>query len=579
MDSKTAVERVFVAGSLDSMVAGDTSRTGDCAIAVRDGVIVAVGGFADARGAVGPAAEVVDLDGGHLMPGINDAHIHVASWGASLPPLAVDVSYPGVGSIADVIERIRTRAAETPAGSWIVGGGWSTATLAECSEQPGRLPTRQELDRATRDHPVLLDDDSLHAVWVNSQALERAGVSATTPDPVGGEVVRDGSGVPTGVLKEFAAKALIERALPEVTVADRAVAIREAIRRLQRLGITSATDPAVGPGGGRSPMGMPTWAAYAQLALAGELGLRVSLLLLPGRGEALTAAQVRHDITEAALPPVDPRRLRLAGVKLFADGIPPLHTAWMNEPYQGCNHRGALAVSGDTDDERVRQLREIVEVVHRGGLQLGVHATGDAAVDAVTEALAACLIETARPNRPGRAGVRNPLRHYVIHGDFVSARSLALLAEHGIGVSTQMELLAFAQEQSQALVGEHRANQQWPVRSLLEHGVPVSFGSDVPAAPSPDWRLGAAAAVLRRSALSGSVSGPSERITAREALRAYTVGGAWQDRAEAWKGTLEVGKVADFCVVAADLTTVAPEAWAEVGITHTVLGGELVYGG
>lgn len=559
-------ERLYVGGGLTTM-APEEQHSDAHAVAVRGETIVAVGTTEEARAALGPNAHVVDLGGGHIMPGINDSHAHVVSWGTSLPPLAADLSYPEVRTIADALAGVAEQAQRTHTDGWIRGGGWSPTTLRECVDTPGRMPTRAELDRVAPHTPVVLDDDSLHAYWVNSEALRRAGIDATTPDPSGGTVDRDDHGVPTGILKEFAAKGLIDRVMPPLSREERKAGIRKAVRKFHSLGITSATDPAIGPGGGTGAMGLESLRAYEELAHDGELGLRMSVLLLPGDEGTVTAEHVRHDLDTCQLNTNDERMLRLAGVKVFADGIPPLHTAWLHAPYTDADTNGSLAVGGSDDVARVAELREIVRLVHATGLQLGVHATGDASVDAATAAILAAQQAHPGPSR----------RHYIIHGDLISPNTINTLARKGIGLNTQMELHAYVQEQMTRLVGRGRSESQWPCRSLLDAGVHVAFSSDVPASPSMDWRRGAAAAVLRTSVLTGQVAAPAERITVREALRAYTTAGARQDHAEGWKGTLEAGKVADLCVLGSDPGTVAADELPGLPITHTVLGGELVY--
>lgn len=561
-------ERLYIGGGLTTMSTREQPDDAR-AVAVRGSTIVALGTVEQARAALGTQPRIIDLDGGHIVPGINDSHAHLASWGTSLPPLAADLSYPNVVTIDDALTRVAHQARHTDAGEWVRGGGWSPTTLRECVETPGRMPTRTELDQVAPHTPVVLDDDSLHAYWANSEALRRAGIDADTPDPPGGTIERDCHGVPTGILKEFAAKGLVDRVIPPLTREERKAGIRKAVREFHRLGITSATDPAIGPGGGTGAMGLESLHAYEELARDGELGLRTSLLWLPGEDGTLTAEHVRHALETLRCDTTDERMLRLAGIKVFADGIPPLRTAWLHASYADADTTGSLAVGGDDDAARVAELREIVHLAHAAGLQLGVHATGDASVDATAAAMIAAQQAHPGPSR----------RHYIIHGDLVSPSTIDRLAAAGIGINTQMELHGYVQEQMARLVGHGRAESQWPCRSLLDAGVGLAFSSDVPAAPSFDWRRGAAAAVLRTSVLTGQVAAPAERITVREALRAYTTAGARQDHAEGWKGSLEPGKVADLCVLSDDPGSVTAEELSELPVTHTVLGGELVHGG
>jgi predicted amidohydrolase YtcJ len=207
-----------------------------------------------------------------------------------------------------------------------------------------------------------------------------------------------------------------------------------------------------------------------------------------------------------------------------------------------------------------------VRLAHAAGHQVGIHATGDAAIDATVDAFAAAVARHPRPDP----------RHYVIHADLTYAASLRTMGEHRFGASSQPSIKTAAAHLSALLLGEERASYQWPYRSMLDAGVPLVFSSDAPVV-WPDWRQGVAAAALRTSAANGHVYGPEERITVEEAIAAYTSGGAWQDFAEHEKGTVEVGKVADLCVLGGDPFTGDPAEIPEMPVLATVLDGEPVH--
>ncbi|HEY7399148.1 MAG TPA: amidohydrolase [Gaiellaceae bacterium] len=529
------------------------------AVAVASGRIVAVGAD-DVRAVLRPATEVIDLRGRTLLPGINDSHAHVGAFGATRPPLAVDVGYPGVRSIADVRDRVRNAAAGRPAGEWIIGTGWDLGYLEECVADARRQPGRADLDPVSPDHPVLLRDFSGHAVWVNSRALELAGVTRDTPSPDGGEVVRDGAtGEPTGLLRELAATALVQSRVPPPTRGQKRKALLAAIDELHRLGITSVTEPTLGPGsGGPFPMSdVECLELYRELAEEGGLGMRVNVLLLFGEG----LADVERGLREF-VPPADvPGWLRIGGVKVFADGIPPLKTAWMHEEYVGGGF-GSLVVPGGSPE-----LAGMIRVAHAAGYQIGVHVVGDAAIDATVDALAAAAAAYPRPDP----------RHYLIHSDFARPGTLARMASLGIGMNAQPQIKATISDLMDRMLGEERSAYQWPLRAALDAGVAVSCSSDMPVV-YPDWRLGVANAVLRESKATGRVSGPEQRITVEEALAAYTRTPARQDFAEDWKGTLAVGKAADCCVVDGDLLGADPHDIPELPVVLTMVDGRVVFG-
>ncbi|PZT70281.1 amidohydrolase [Streptomyces sp. SW4] len=555
---------VFVDGRVLTV---DADFTVASALAVTDGVVAAVGDRAEVMAHAGPRTRVVDLRGGTLLPGINDAHLHGCAFGLTRPPLSLDLTPPAVRSVADVVRAVREAVREVPAGEWVVGHGWDLSSLAECAADPHRLPTRRDLDPVSPDHPVLLFSASGHATWVNSAALARAGVGRHTTGPSGAGVVTDGSGEPTGILQE-GAQDLVHRAVPLPSRQAKTDAIRATLATLARLGVTSYTEPGLGPGGDvlmRGALGQDVLTAYRDLLERGELTARVGVLLLPS-GMASTAEEfVRVLDGLHVTPSADPRRLAVLGVKIFADGIPLNRTSWMHEPYVGGGH-GALCVGGHTDGERTAGLAEMIRHAHAAGLQVGVHATGDRCIDAVVDAFAAAAAGRPRPDA----------RHYVIHGDFLTARSMKLLAEHGFGVNMNPTIKWAVADIEEEFVGPRRAAYEWPYRDALDAGVRVTSGSDAPVT-FPDWRQGVSTMMLRKARGSGRVSGADQRIRLAEALRTYTADAAWQDFAEDWKGTLEVGKVADLCVVDGDLLATDPHDIPGLDVVFTAVGGEVVH--
>ncbi|NGO47735.1 amidohydrolase [Streptomyces ureilyticus] len=555
---------VFANGSVLTV---DSHFTVASALAVTDGTITAVGDRDDVAALIGPATRVVDLKGGTLLPGINDSHLHGCAFGVASPPLALDLGYPTVRSIADVVEAVREAAERTPPGEWIFGIGWDSGYLAECVADSSRLPTRQDLDAVSPHHPVVLVDFSAHVSWVNSAALDRAGVDRDTVAPPGGIIVTDATGTPTGLLRE-GAQECAQRVLPALTREVRAMAIRSTLAKLRALGITSYTEPGLGPGGDSlmgGALAQESVDAYRQLLADGELTARVSVLLLP-TGMSSTAKEFARALDGIDMPPSnDPRRLNVIGVKIFADGIPPNRTAWMHEAYLG-GGCGSLCVGGETDDERVVQVREMVRHAHAAGYQVGVHVTGDRGIDTVVDALAAATAEHPRADA----------RHYVIHGDFLTARSMKILAAHGFGVNMNPTLKWTVADLEEEFVGPERAAYEWPYRAAIDAGVTVASSSDAPVT-FPDWRQGIATMLLRESKASGRVSGADQRIQLAEAVRTYTVNAAWQDFADDWKGSLEVGKVADLCVLGGDLLAADPHDIPDLPVVLTVLGGDVVH--
>lgn len=562
--SDTAPTLVLTGGQVLTVDAGFSVAQG---VAVRGRDILAVGSDAEMRALAGPGTRIVELGGRTVLPGINDSHLHGAAYGMTKPPFALDVGHPSVGSVADIAAVVGRAAHDTPEGDWIIGLGWDPGYLAECLADPGRFPHRRDLDAVAPRHPVCLTDFSSHMVWVNSEALRRCGVDADTPAPPGGVIDHDPDGRPTGILREAAGR-LVQAELPAPTRAQRRRAIQGVIRELHSRGITSYTEPGLGPGGAGTLFGglsTDNWTAYADLAASGELQARVSVLLLPAPMGG-SADDVRKGLAELRRPEsADPRLLRAIGVKIFADGVPPNRTAWMNEPYPDGGH-GALCVHGDTPALQVHELREMIRLGHEAGFQLGVHVTGDRAIDLVVDAFLAANTAAPRPDA----------RHYVIHGDFISPAGLAKLAAHGYGVNMNPAIKWTISDLMDEVVGPERSAYQWPVRSALDAGVRVCASSDAPIT-EPDWRQGVASMMLRESKASGRPSGPEQCVPLADALRAYTSTAAWQDFADDWKGTLEPGRAADLCVLDRPLLDLDPHEITQVQVDLTVFDGRVVF--
>ncbi|MGV9355440.1 amidohydrolase [Streptomyces misionensis] len=561
---------VFVGGRV---VTVDAEFSVAEALAVSDGLISAVGDREEVAALIGPRTRVVELRGATLLPGINDSHLHGCAFGMATPPVSLDVGHPAVSSIADVAGAVREAVGRTPVGQWITGHGWDTGYLAECLADPARLPSRRDVDAVSPDHPVVLYSFSGHATWVNSRALELIGIDRHTVAPPGGAIVTDAAGEPTGLLHE-GAQDLVQRALPPLSRQERTQAVRSALAALARLGVTSYTEPGLGPGGEgimRGALGTQTLEVYRRLLADGELTARVGVLLLP-TGMASTAEEFARAVDGLGGPGgiaepggADPRRLAILGVKIFADGIVPNKTAWMHEPYTG-GGCGSLCVGGADDAERAAGIDAMIRHAHAAGHQIGVHVTGDRAIDTVADAFAAALAAHPRPDA----------RHYVIHGDFLTPHSMKVLAAHGLGVNMNPTIKWTVADMEEEFVGADRAAYAWPYRDALDAGVRVASGSDAPVT-HPDWRQGVSTMMLRESKAAGRVSGPGQRITLAEALRTYTIDAAWQDFADGWKGSLEPGKVADLCVLDGDLLTADPHDIPGIPVVLTVLDGRIVH--
>jgi len=527
------------------------------ALAVQHGRIVAVGSNEEIDGLRGRRTRVLDLQGAAVLPGLNDSHMHLPWFAVSKPPYKLDLSYPNVRSIRDCRRLLAEAVARSKAGQWIIGEGWNAECLDELRADPARVLGKSDLDDIAPDNPVYFIEFSFHNAWVNSRTLESAGIDRHTAAPEGGVIVKDPkSGEPVGLLLEKA-RDLVERVRPELTREEVKQAVLQNARYLSELGITSITSAAETP---------PDVAMYSEIATAGRYPVRLNLLLMwaaYGLGGSLADLQeaLRYVGTGSGF---GNEWVKIGGVKIFADGIPPARTAWVYDAYPDGSH-GGLVVQGAGDEERLEHFRRMVFCCHERGFQVAVHACGDRAVDAAVQA----FIDALR-RKPWDA------RHYTIHGDWIRPETMRRMAEWRLGHTTQAVIKYSISDTIDRLVGPERSGDQMPLKSLLDAGVVAANSSDAPCA-SPDWRIGLQYSIVRESRSSGTVSGPHQRLTVQEAIRTYTILPAWLEHAERVKGSIEAGKYADFCILARDITAIDPHEIMRTPILMTIVGGREVY--
>ena len=540
------------------------------AIAVRDGWIIFVGSDEDVKKFIGKHTNLLDLKGKPILPGVNDSHGHAAFYGGTRPPLALDLSYPAVKSIKDIAASLATRVKTARPGEWIRGFGWDPPYLEECQIDTRRYPSRWDIDAFSPGNPVIFNDFSGHTLWVNSKALELSGVRKETPDPPGGIIVRDPeTGDLTGIFKEPSAQGLVMKVAPLLTKEEKRAAICSAMQVMNSNGITSYTESALGPGGNQlngGLLGEECIEVYEDLFREGRLTTRVSILLLFGQYGGLSFSDLKEGLKNYTWPnDLDAQWLRSAGIKIFADGVPISKTSWMWQEYIGGGY-GSLTIPGETDEEKCRQLKEMILYCHERGFQVGVHATGDRAISATIDGFAEAIKRNPR--------IHN--RQYIIHGDFITPQDIERTAKYGIGINMQPYIQSLIADAEPLIVGSQRAACEWPFKTVVDGGIHLTFSSDLPVT-YPNWRQGVQSAVLREAVGSGKVSGPEERITREEAIRAYTVQGAWQDGMEQVKGSIERGKLADFCILGEDLLAVEPHEIKDIPVVMTLVGGKIVY--
>ncbi len=531
-------------------------------IAVANGRIVALGAETDSW--IGPTTHVFELEGRPVLPGINDGHLHFTAFSAA--------SHAYVKMSADVftdiskLSQFLTAEAIDDTG-WIRGQGWDDLAL-------GRRLTAKDLDDALASNglenvPVVLFDWTGHALVVNSVALDIAGITDRTPDPAGGSISRDATGSPDGFLTDAAMPLLITK-IPALSRERLAEAYLEAQKKLHGLGITALTEPGLGPGYASLLDGSGSQVAIdvlGDLAECGKLTMRVSVLALPcGTGGANAAEMKEH--LESGLADmfskrgIDPRRLKCEGVKLFADGMPQTGTSWHKAPVLEGGKHGHMVIAGDTDDERVRELHEIVGVIEEAGLQFAAHSVGDKTNEVVIGALA-----QRAPN--------SPQRHYLIHGTELYDEDLETMARNGIGwTANPADISTWAKT-----IPEERRRHLEPIGSALHAGLRPGLTSDAPVMP-PDWRPIVAHAVTRSSYWDdgGPEGDQKERITTLDALALITREAAYRERDDDWRGDLSVGMAADLIVL--DGPWPDDEYVSQLlerKVVMTMVGGEIVH--
>lgn len=520
------------------------------AILVKDGKIIGVGRNADLKKLAGKTTQVIDLKGATVLPGINDAHCHLNGFGLERPPLMLDLGYPTVKSMSDIREAVKNRIAKVGPDKWILGWGWDRGFLEEYINSK-QFPDKHEIDEVSPDNPVLLNEFSGHTCLCNSKALEIAGIDKNTPDPEGGIIQRDESGNPTGILFE---KAIFEmRALmPIRTTEEIRAGILNGMAELNSLGITCVTEPG---------LDADRIKVYTELFNEKKLTVRINAMVSGGPSLDIVKNFLSHVGTGTGF---GNEWLRISGMKLLADGIPPSKTAFMYKDYLGGGH-GKLLVDGKTDEERYEMLQDMIKYANSRGFQVGIHVTGDRGIDACVDGFIAALKE-----HPWDA------RHYIIHSDFATPECLERMAEYNIGASVQSSIKWTIGNLMVGIVGEKRATYHWPLKTMFDKGVIVANGSDA-SVTYPDWRQGVESAVLRKDKATGEALGPEQCITVEQAIKSYTVNGAWQDHMEQIRGSIEVGKLADFTIIGEDILTIDPNDIHAIPVLYTIVGGKFVY--
>ena len=533
---------------------------GATAVAVSGGVVSAVGTDAELRALSGPATQTVDLAGRLITPGFTDAHIHAAY--AGVERLGCDLAE--LSGAEACLERIaehsrRPAPAENPEG-WVTGGGWYKGDF------PGGYPDRHTLDAVVPHRPVYLINRDHHSAWVNTRALELAGIDASTPDPADGRIERDPNGFPTGTLHEGAMD-LVARVLPPVTDQLLADGILHAQEHLFSVGVTGWQEAILGSYGGYPDAS----AAYRSLAADGRLKARATgALWVPRDTTVDTVPDLVQSFTERRRANAE-AGFRTVSAKIMVDGVPENYTAAMLDPYlRPCacaddapaDERGLLYLSPDV-------LTAVSVALDEAGFDLHMHVIGDRAVRTGLDAVAA-----ARSANPGSAG-----RHHMAHLQVIHPRDVARFAELDVTVNAQA-LWACNDDQmtelTLPLLGDERSGWQYPFAGLEAAGARLAMGSDWPVSSPDPWQAIHVAVNRAHPDYPGAPPlVPGQALALGSALAAYTSGSARLNRAGG--GTLAPGAPADLAVHSANPFELDPADLSSLQSEMVLVGGEPVF--
>ena len=522
-----------------SLWTGDDARPWAEAVAVRGEKIVAVGTSKDVRRLVGPGTRVIDLAGSLVVPGFIDSHTHFLDGGFAL----LSIRLREAKSRDEFVAMIRDKAVELAKGEWILNGDWDQQQF-----DPPELPRRDWIDAATPENPVCVNRHDGHMVLANSLALMRAGITARTPSPAGGEILRDSrTGEPTGILKD-AAMELVTRHIPEPTAEARLKAAEAALRLAAENGITSTHDMAYGTG---------NFTVYRQLIDAGKLTCRVFLYVPIPNVDAFSRLSLKT--------PFGNDFLKIGGLKGFVDGSLGSSTALFFEPYTD-DPKGLGLFHPDMIPEGIMEQR--IRAADAAGLQVAVHAIGDRANAVLLDIFEKVIIQNGPRDRRWR----------IEHVQHLRPEDMERMARLGIIASVQPYHAIDDGRWAEQKIGPGRCRTTYAFRSLLDKGVRLAAGSDWTVAPL-DPLAGIYAAVTRRTTDGKHPGGwyPEQKISLEQALRAYTADGAYAEFAELSKGTIKEGFLADLVVLNRNIFRIPAEEIAEARVQTTVVGGRIVF--
>lgn len=524
----------------DLVVTGSNVRTMDAqrtvarSIAVLNGRIIAIGSDADTKPLIGARTRVIDAGGKLTIPGFNDAHVHFMETGQQLS----SVDLRSAQTPEEFVQRIKAFAAKLPKGRWILGGKWDHENW-----KPNNLPTAAMIDAVTPDNPVFIDRLDGHMALVNSLAMKLAGVNKDTKDVAGGLIVRDAAGNPAGVFKD-AAMNYFSKAIPSASWDEKLEFAQAATDHAASLGVTSVQDMSAGTDVG----------VYQELLRRGTLKTRVY-------GCSTLADYKRWQNTGLRYAFGD-SMVRVGCLKGYADGSLGSTTAWFFDPYLDDPKSTGLA------SDEIPKTPELVLAADKAGLQINLHAIGDRANDTILN----IFEKTAQAN-----GARDR-RFRIEHAQHLRQDDIKRFGGQKVIASMQPFHIIDDGRWAGKRLDEKRLKGTYAFRTLIDSGGVLAFGSDSPVAPLNPL-LGVYAAVTRRTLDDKNPNGwiPEQKISVEETVKAFTWGSAYAEFQDGAKGTLEVGKLADFVLLSDDIFTIDPNKIGGVKVVMTIVDGKVAY--
>jgi len=545
-DVRPRADAIYVHANVYTGVASNTAFSSvlrEEAIAVRGDRIQAVGKNLDVLKLKGPETEVIDLGGRFVMPGFNDAQVHLAE--AGLQKLSVDLT--GVKTLEDFRARVKASVEKSKPDEWILGGGWD-----ETIWPVPTLPSRWDLDQVSDGHPVLLDRVDGRLAVANTRALQLGNITLASRDPEGGEIDRDANGQPTGILRGTAQQP-VRSAIPQLTREARRRGIEVALADLAENGVTSAQD--------YSPV-FEDFQTYEELEKEGKLTVRIS--------ECLPSDDVVDELkVKRGLHPQSDLMLHTGMVEGFIDGSLGGHTALLLEPYEDDAKQSGLS------QYEAGKLNEMVKERVLAGFQVGLDAIGDRAIQMALDAFAEAE-KAAKEAKVKGANGGDDFRLRIEEAEVTTPAQFTRFKELKVIAAVQPSHLLTDMRWAQDRLGQKRVATSYAWAALANKGVTLAFGTDYPVEPVSPFR-GMYAAVTRKSENGKQEFFPEQKLTMDQAIAAYTSGSAFAEFEEKEKGKLAPGMLADFVVLDRDVTAASGEKELATKVLRTVVGGKTVY--